>query len=69
MTEKNETTNNKIKKENNEAKTPKNNKKEERKPRKVQPLATLGDYLRAHPDFHKLYGHIKNRRFKQNENN
>lgn len=34
----------------------KKKKEKVRKERELKPLATLGDYLKAHPDFYKTFG-------------
>lgn len=44
-----------------------NNKKDseektKKKERQLRPLATLGDYLKEHPDFQKTFGRLLNKK-------
>lgn len=46
------------------AKPKKEKEVKKKKERELKPLATLGDYLKAHPDFYKNFGklHLNNKK-------
>lgn len=62
-----DTNNNKIQQE--LEKNQEKDKKKERKERVLKPLATLGDYLKAHPDFYKKFGKVRSETKKKFYNN